>query len=95
MQIFTGDGSAYGISNMKINKDSGTVTIGKPIQISQDLTFAKGNLITTSTNLLTIAHLATVTGASDSSFTEGPVKKIGSSSFVFLSEKTQSTGQLR
>ncbi|MBL0340445.1 MAG: hypothetical protein IPP71_05670, partial [Bacteroidetes bacterium] len=41
------------------------------------------NLITTSTNLLTIKAGSVVSGASNSSFVSGPVKKTGNSAFQF------------
>ncbi|HVZ55432.1 MAG TPA: T9SS type A sorting domain-containing protein [Chitinophagaceae bacterium] len=46
-------------------------------------TFTNGILNTTSANLLTINNTATVTGASDNSFVQGPVKKVGNTAFTF------------
>jgi hypothetical protein len=43
----------------------------------------QGNIITTSINLLTLNDDVSVTGASDASFAQGPVKKIGDDAFTF------------
>jgi len=71
--------------NLTINKSAGakTITLNKSISISSTLTLTKGKIVSSSTNLLTINHGATVSGASDSSFVKGPVKKVGNSAFTF------------
>ncbi|MBK8876641.1 MAG: hypothetical protein IPN13_23270 [Bacteroidetes bacterium] len=73
----------YPFKKLAINKTSGTVTANTTLSVDDSLIFIQGNLITTSTNLLTMKHGSTATGASNSSFVSGPVKKIGNSAFVF------------
>ncbi|MBK9424838.1 MAG: hypothetical protein IPN54_12040 [Bacteroidetes bacterium] len=73
----------YPFKKLAINKTSGTVTANTTLSVDDSLIFIQGNLITTSTNLLTMKHSSTATGASNSSFVSGPVKKIGNSTFVF------------
>ncbi|MBK7388253.1 MAG: hypothetical protein IPI23_04015 [Bacteroidetes bacterium] len=73
----------YPFKKLAINKTSGTVTANTTLSVDDSFIFIQGNLITTSTNLLTMKHGSTATGASNSSFVSGPVKKIGNSAFVF------------
>ncbi len=73
----------YPFKKLAINKSAGTVTANTTLSVDDSLIFIQGNLITTSTNLLTMKHGSTATGASNSSFVSGPVKKIGDSTFVF------------
>ncbi|MBL7914761.1 MAG: hypothetical protein JNL49_06910, partial [Bacteroidia bacterium] len=73
----------YLFKKLAINKASGTVTANTTLSVDDSLIFIQGNLITTSTNLLTMKHGSTANGASNSSCVSGPVKKIGNSSFVF------------
>ncbi|MBK8873402.1 MAG: hypothetical protein IPN13_05555 [Bacteroidetes bacterium] len=73
----------YPFKKLAINKTAGTVTANTTLSVDDSLIFIQGNLITTSTNLLTMKHGSTATGASNSSFVSGPVKKIGNTAFVF------------
>jgi hypothetical protein len=73
----------YPFKKLTINKSAGTVTANTTLSVDDSLIFIQGNLITTSTNLLTMKHGSTATGASNSSFVSGPVKKVGNSAFVF------------
>ncbi|MBS1924149.1 MAG: hypothetical protein JST71_12250, partial [Bacteroidetes bacterium] len=66
-----------------LNKSGGSATLATTLAVSGTVTFTKGTLTTTSSNLLTINNGGSVSGASDSSFIDGPVKKIGNSAFVF------------
>jgi hypothetical protein len=67
----------YPFKKLAINKTAGTVTANTTLSVDDSLIFIQGNLITTSTNLLTMKHGSTATGASNSSFVSGPVKKVG------------------
>lgn len=69
--------------NMTINKSANRVTLAVPISITGNLTFTERNINTSTTNLLTILDNATVTGASNSSFVVGPVRKEGDDAFTF------------
>ena len=73
----------YPFKKLSINKTSGTVTANTTLSVDDSLIFIQGNLITTSTNLLTMKHNSTATGASNSSFVSGPVKKVGNTAFSF------------
>jgi hypothetical protein len=73
----------YLFKKLAINKASGAVTANTTLSVDDSLIFMQGNLITTSTNLLTMKHGSTAVGASNSSFVSGPVKKIGNTTFVF------------
>lgn len=71
-------------NNLIINNTSATgLTLNMPIFVSKALTLTDGHLYTTSTNLLTVNHTATATSGSATSFVAGPMKKVGTSSFVF------------
>ncbi|HOS47382.1 MAG TPA: hypothetical protein PLG57_02040 [Bacteroidia bacterium] len=83
-QTFSTSGSlTYLVSKFAVNKSSGTVTFNAPITIDSLLELTSGNIITSSTNLLTLKAVATVSGGSLSSFVTGPIKKIGNTSFKF------------
>ena len=71
------------VKNLMLNKSGGSATLATALTVSGTVTFTKGTLTTTSSNLLTINNGGTVSGASDSSFIDGPVKKIGNAAFVF------------
>ena len=58
-------------------KTSGTVTLSKDMEVEGNLQFVKGILISDTTNLLKMISGSSVSGASDSSFVRGPVKKTG------------------
>ncbi len=81
-QIING-GYNYAFKKLAINKTAGTVTTNTTLSVDDSLIFIQGNLITTSTNLLTMKLSSTATGASNSSFVSGPVKKVGNTGFWF------------
>lgn len=66
----------------KINNPSGA-TLLSPITLSYTLDLTNGKIKTDATNILTLSATATVAGGSSSSFVEGPMKKIGNTSFTF------------
>ncbi|MBU0763756.1 MAG: hypothetical protein KJ607_02860, partial [Bacteroidetes bacterium] len=72
--------------NIEINKPSGNLIIQSSLVLDepgQQLILDKGNIITTSYNLMTIGKGVNVLNASDSSFIAGPVKKTGNEAFTF------------
>ena len=80
----TGNGIPGTVHNLTINNSSSTgVTLSKAVSVSATATFTDGFLYSTSSNLLTIASGASATGASDASFVNGPVQKIGNTAFDF------------
>ncbi|HMV09118.1 MAG TPA: hypothetical protein PK325_13410 [Cyclobacteriaceae bacterium] len=70
-------------AKMTMNKTSGTVTLNTDARVSGAATFTAGILNTTATNYLDFADNATVTGASNASFVDGPVRKTGNDAFTF------------
>ncbi|MCC6690190.1 MAG: T9SS type A sorting domain-containing protein, partial [Bacteroidia bacterium] len=71
---------------VKINKTSGNVVLQSVLLMDgagQTLTFMTGNIISTSTNMLQIGDGVTVSGASNASYTDGQVRKIGNDAFTF------------
>jgi hypothetical protein len=70
-------------NDFSIKKTSGIVTLNTRVKINGALQFNKGIILSDTTNLLTLISTSDARGASDSSFVDGPVKKIGNSGFVF------------
>ncbi|MDB5274747.1 MAG: C-terminal target protein [Chitinophagaceae bacterium] len=66
---------------LQVNKPSGKLILQSPVSVggvtSSDLTLTQGNIVTTSSLLLTVLDKATTTGGSYLSFVEGPLKKVG------------------
>ncbi len=90
--IFSGSGNQNisgtgtpNIWNMILNKPSGDLILNRPVKVDNNLQFNNpgGRIFTTSTNLLTIESTATVSGANNSSFVHGPVRKLGDAAFTF------------
>jgi hypothetical protein len=78
------DGFTY--QNVTINNTKVTqpqITLNGQVQVNGLLTFTNGIVSTTSTNLLIIANGASVSGASVSSYIDGPVRKTGNTAFQF------------
>ena len=74
------------------NKPSGVLTLNTPITVSDSISFLKGIINTDTTNLITLNSGGKLIGASDSSFVNGPFKKIGNAAFVFPIGKNISYG---
>jgi hypothetical protein len=81
-------------SYFRMTKDNANykLTLDCRVGINNQITFSKGNILSDNTNLLVLYNGSNVqnmdytnriSGASDSSFVSGPMKKIGNSSFVF------------
>ncbi|MGL5891953.1 MAG: hypothetical protein ACRC3B_18825, partial [Bacteroidia bacterium] len=62
---------------------SGNVIMNTAATVNGNLDLVQGWLLTTSSNLLSIADNGTVSGASDNSFVNGPVQKTGNDAFIF------------
>ncbi len=77
----TGDGLTSA-QNLTINNVAG-VTLSQEVNVSGVLTLTSGQLTTASNKLLVLKNGASVTGASNTSFIEGPAKKIGNTGFTF------------
>jgi len=79
---FTTTPTAATVNNLTINNSAG-VTLSQAESVSGTLTLTGGLLTTTTTNLITLNNSATVTGGSNTSFVNGPIKKIGNQAFIF------------
>lgn len=83
-QTVSKTGTASPIFNrLTMNKASGTVTLNTDARVGTTATFTSGILNTTTVNYLDFADNATATGASNSSFVDGPVRKTGNDVFTF------------
>jgi hypothetical protein len=85
-QSITGGGTVTGtISYILNNSSTSGVTLLSPFTISTgcSLTMTNGNIYSSSSNLLIFDPGATVNGASDNSYVDGPVRKIGNEPFIF------------
>src|SRR6185436_9159353 len=67
---------------LEMNKDS-SVNLNLPVSVTDSLIFKKGNIVSDTTNLFVMKAGSVVTGASDTGFVNGPVKKFGNTAFVF------------
>ncbi|MBP7260458.1 MAG: T9SS type A sorting domain-containing protein [Bacteroidia bacterium] len=93
--LFTGSGNqTFSINNSSnfdgdiiLNKPNlSAVILSSPFSLDatdQELTLTKGYLVTTSTNLLTIADNRSISGGSSQAFISGPVRKVGNDIFTF------------
>ena len=68
--------------NITIYNSSGVI-LGTSRTISGTLSLISGILTSSGSNIITLAATGNVTGASDSSFVNGPFRKIGNTSFIF------------
>jgi hypothetical protein len=76
-------GGTTSFGTVTVNRDGGSISLSSPINVTGSMTFTKGIIKTTSTNLLKFADNATVSGGSDSGYVMGPVIKTGNDSIVF------------
>ncbi len=80
--VIINNGTAGTMSNLEI-ASSAPVTQTAPFFISGTLTLTTGILTSGAVNFITFNNGANVTGASNASFINGPVSKIGNSTFAF------------
>ncbi|MBK6527035.1 MAG: hypothetical protein IPG07_16700 [Crocinitomicaceae bacterium] len=76
-----------------IKKTNNKVNLASTCQLDlagQSITFNKGILVSSGTNLLILGDNVTAVSASDSSFVDGPVRKIGNDAFTFPIGKNDS-----
>jgi hypothetical protein len=69
--------------NLTLNNSANNVSLNVPILVSNNLTLSNGNLISNLINLVKLMDNATVTGVSNSSYVDGPVRKEGNDAFTF------------
>ncbi|MFH1320318.1 MAG: T9SS type A sorting domain-containing protein [Bacteroidota bacterium] len=76
-QTIGGTSSWPNFNDLTINNTSGSgseITLNKPITVDGTLTLTDGNIVTTSTNILSMVTSSSVSGGSDDSFVKGPMK---------------------
>jgi fibronectin-binding autotransporter adhesin len=72
------------IDELKTTKDAGVVTtLNIPIVVSTHLNMESGLFSTDATNIIEVIDDATSTAGNDTSFVDGPIRKVGNDSFVF------------
>ncbi len=77
------------INRLIINNGRNGLNLNAPLTVNNSLTLTSGNVNTSAINLLSLgSSLTTVTGVSDSSFVNGPVRKIGNTAFTFPTGKS-------
>ncbi|MCU7549457.1 hypothetical protein OCK74_10045 [Chitinophagaceae bacterium LB-8] len=74
--------TATTFNNFTVNNSAG-VLLNKNLNVNGILNLTNGQITTSSTSLLTLNNNATVTGASDASFVNGPIQKVGFSTSEF------------
>jgi hypothetical protein len=82
--IFTTTPTAKTVNNLTIDNTSTTgVTLSQAESVAGVLTLTDGLLNTTTTKMITVNNGGSTTGASNSSFVNGPITKIGEQAFTF------------
>ncbi len=69
--------------NIVMNKTTGSLTLNNPVEIENNVNFTSGLINSTSVNLLIFDDNATASNASNTSYTNGPVRKVGNDAFTF------------
>lgn len=77
------DAFTHNIQRLVLDKSAQNVTLNAPININISSTFSSGILNTTTTNIAILPVAATVSGASNASFVDGPIRKVGNVAFTF------------
>ncbi|HLF47718.1 MAG TPA: T9SS type A sorting domain-containing protein [Chitinophagaceae bacterium] len=77
-----GGGLPSTVKKMTINNNAGII-LSKAVTVTESLTLTNGILTTSNSNLLIIDNNATVSGVSNNSYVNGPVRKTGNGSFTF------------
>lgn len=96
--IFTTTPIGNQVNKLTVNNTAGKTTTGvtlqQPFAVDTSLTLTNGHITTTSTNILTMNAISIVSGqnygaiprqsgSTDSSFVNGPMRKIGNTNFLF------------
>lgn len=71
------------VRNMVVNASGGTITLNSPVTMTGALTLTSGVVQTSSTNFITMNAGSSTSGASNTSYIDGPIKKIGNTAFTF------------
>jgi hypothetical protein len=70
-------------ANIVVNKSTGILTLNTPINIENSVTYTSGIMYSSATNFINFYDDATASGMSNTSFTDGPVRKTGDDAFTF------------
>ncbi len=81
-QTISGTGT-LNIYDLTLNKSTNNVTLNRAIAIDNLFTLTAGLMISTTVNLVTVAALGSVAGASNASFVSGPIRYLGTNAFTF------------
>jgi hypothetical protein len=76
-------GGTTNFGTVKVERTGGSLLLASPVNITGSMTFVKGIIKTTGTNLLKFGDNATCSGGSDSGYVKGPVIKTGNDDFTF------------
>jgi len=78
---------------LTVNKSAGTVTLNCPLNIPDTLHLIRAQIVTTSTNLLSLNNGTGLVGGSDTAYVSGAMGKYGNTAFTFpLGSTSLSTG---
>lgn len=81
-QSVSGNGTIQ-VYRLQVSKPGGDVAVNRTIDIYNNLTLSGGILRTTLSSLIQMQDNATVTGGSNTSHVNGPMRKIGDEGFTF------------
>ncbi len=91
-----GGTTATAFLGLTINNTSGGVSLSQDVNVTGTMTFTSGVVTSTSTNTLIINDGAGASGASNSSYVDGPMQKLGNDDFTFpVGDPAGSYHQLR
>ncbi len=68
---------------LTVNKSAGTVTLNCPLNIPDTLHLIRAQIVTTSTNLLSLNNGTGLVGGSDTAYVSGAMGKYGNTAFTF------------
>ncbi|MGZ4012179.1 MAG: hypothetical protein ACXVLF_14560, partial [Flavisolibacter sp.] len=80
--VFSGTGSQPSFVNIEMNRRGG-LRLMSPLTYTGTLAFTRGILLSSASNPLLVPNGAQVTASWDSSYVDGPVKKVGNTAFTF------------
>jgi hypothetical protein len=69
--------------NLEMNRSTGSLALNEVIQVSNNLNFISGNIISGATTYVEILNNATASGAGNSGYVSGPCRKTGTQAFSF------------
>jgi hypothetical protein len=76
-------GASPTFNRVVMSKSGGNVALSTDINIGVSATFTNGVINSTASNFINFANGATTSGASNSSYVDGPVRKTGNQAFTF------------